>query len=294
MGRIGTEDSRQALVTALTGKDKDLAAAAAGALGQMGMTDQTKSALLSAARENPAVKMQVMQQLIQNGAPEGMRMAEEMLSAKDETGMASSIIWQVANLGTADAKALLNKAVNSKDTSVKYAAIGALGQNPDDQNTDTLLRLTRDSDATVRQMALQTLGQVGGERAQNAIINATQSGKTEERVAAIQGLASMDDQRASQQVARLMRDSDPEVARAAIYASYNGGAEVDQSLTSIVNDANAKEDLKAAAASQLRSRGTDLDERTEQLVTKLAGAAGGYGGYGYGGYDRYYGRDYIE
>ena len=40
------------------------------------------------------------------------------------------------------------------------------------------------------------------------------------------------------------------------------------------------------------SRGTDLDERTEQLVTKLAGPAGQYGGYGYGKY--YRGEEYLE
>jgi HEAT repeat protein len=297
LGRVGTDDARQALITALTGKDKELAAAAAGALGQMGMTDATKAALLGAARDNPGVKMQVMQQLLQSGAPEGLRLAEEVLTAKDSSGMASSIVWQLANLGTAEAKQLLAKAIESKDTSVKYAAISALGQNADDHSTDTLLRLTRDSDPSVRATALQTLGQIGSDRAQQAILNATQSGKSEERVAAIQGLASMDDARASQQLARLMRDSDPEVARAAIQSSYNGGAEVDQSLTQILNDPNAKDELKAAAASQLRSRGTDLDERTEQLVTKLAGPAGEYGGYGYGGgygyaYPR--GEDIIE
>lgn len=167
------------------------------------------------------------------------------------------------------------------------AAISALGQNADEQTTDTLLRLLRDSDSSVRATALSTLSQVGNERAQQAILNATNSGKTEERVAAISGLAQMDDARASQQLARLMRDSDPEVARAAINSSYNGGAEVDQSLTQLVSDPNAKDDLKTAAALQLRSRGADLDERTEQLVTKLAGPAGGYGGYGYGGYGYY-------
>ena len=53
----------------------------------------------------------------------------------------------------------------------------------------------------------------------------------------------------------------------------------------ILNDASANEELKAAAAGQLRVRGAELDARTEQLVTKLAGPA--YGGEGYGGY-RYY------
>jgi HEAT repeat protein len=152
----------------------------------------------------------------------------------------------------------------------------------------------RDSDASVRATALSTLSQIGNDRAQQAILGATQSGKSEDRIAAIQGLASMDDAKASQQLARLMRDSDPEVARAAINSSYNGGAEVDQSLTQILSDPNAKDDLKASAAVQLRSRGTDLDERTEQLVTKLAGPAGQYGGYGYGGYYRGEGGDYVE
>jgi hypothetical protein len=99
----------------------------------------------------------------------------------------------------------------------------------------------------------------------------------------------MDDARASQQLASLMHDSDPTVAQAAISSSYNGGPEVDSALEQIVNDPNAAANLKAAAAGQLRARGTDLDDATEAAVTKLAGAAGGYG---YGGY--YPSRDFIE
>jgi HEAT repeat protein len=131
-------------------------------------------------------------------------------------------------------------------------------------------------------MALSSLGQIGSDRAQQAILDATRNGKPEDRIAAISGLAGMDDARASQQLANLMRDSDPTVAQAAIANAYNGGPEVDQTLTQIVTDPNAAANLKAAAASQLRQRGTDLDDATEAIVTKLAGA--GYGGYGYGGY----------
>ena len=83
----------------------------------------------------------------------------------------------------------------------------------------------------------------------------------------------MDDPRASQQLATLMRDADPQVAQMAISSSYNGGPEVDTTLTQIVNDPSATAELKAAAAGQLRNRGTDLDDATEQMVTKLAGAA---------------------
>ena len=54
LGRTGTEDARQALLTALTGKDKSLASIAASSLSQMGMTDQVKSALLAWRRTIPA------------------------------------------------------------------------------------------------------------------------------------------------------------------------------------------------------------------------------------------------
>ena len=138
-------------------------------------------------------------------------------------------------------------------------------------------------------MALSTLGQIGSERAQQAVMNATRSGTPEERIAAIGGLAQMDDAQASRQLASLMRDSNVDVARAAISSSYNGGPEVDQTLTQIINDASATEELRQAAAGQLRVRGADLDANTEQLVTKLAGPA--YGGKNYGNYRRYYGED---
>jgi HEAT repeat protein len=133
-------------------------------------------------------------------------------------------------------------------------------------------------------MALSTLGQIGSERAQQAILNATRSGSREERIAAISGLAQIDDAQATRQLASLMRDPDLDVARAAIASSYNGGPEVDQALLQIVNDPSASEELKASAAGQLRVRGTDLDDRTEQVVTKLAGPGSEFGGYGYGGY----------
>jgi HEAT repeat protein len=202
-------------------------------------------------------------------------------------------VWALASNGTADAKRLIERALQSKDSSVKVAAISSLGQNPDDHSTDVLINLLRDQDSQVRTMALSTLGQIGSERAQQAILNATRSGSPEERIAAISGLAQIDDAQASRQLASLMRDSNIDVARTAIASSYNGGPEVDQTLTQILNDPSAQDDLKTAAASQLRVRGTDLDDRTEQLVTKLAGPASGYGGYGYGNY-RYYPGDVVE
>jgi HEAT repeat protein len=234
--------------------------------------------------------MQVMQQLVNAGAPEGMRLAEEMLGSKDP-GAGSQAVWALAGQGTDEARRLIERAIDSKDPATRMAAISSLMQNPDDRSTDTLLRLSRDSDPGVRATALTTLGQIGSERAQTAILDATRYGKTEDRVAAISGLANMDDPRASQQLASLMRDRDPQVAMTAIQSSYNGGAEVDDALTRLVNDPSSADNMKAIAAQQLRNRGTDLDDSTEAAVTKLAGAANLYGGYGYGGYAA---RDYVE
>jgi len=282
LGRIGTEQARQTLITALQGSDKQLALAAAGALGQQAMTETVKSALLAASRDNPALKNQVMHQLINAGAVEGMRLAEEVLNGKD-AGAASSVIYALAANGSTEAKRLLERALDSREPAVRMAAISNLAQNPDDHSTDLLMRLTRDSDPNVRATALTTLAQVGSDRAQQAILDASQNGKPEDKIAAITGLASMDDPRAGQQLAKLMRDPDPLVAQAAIGSAYNGGPEVDTTLISLLNDPSTKDDLRNVIAMQLRGRGTELDDATEDKVTKLAGPRGEYGGYGYGG-----------
>ncbi len=283
LGRVGTEQARQMLLSALTGDDKNLSVAAANALGQNATDPAVKSALLAAARENPKIRGQLMQQLVRLGAPEGLRLAEDMLSSTHRTGDASSIIYALAQNGSEGAKRIIERALTSSDTNVRVAAISSLGQSPDDRSTAQLVRLVRDGDARVRAVALSTLGQIGSETAKRALIDATQGGKAADRIAALGALASIDDQDASEQIARLMRDSDTSVARVAISSAYSGGAEIDRALLSIVNDSGADDALRRAAAGQLRGRGTDLDDSTEQVVTKLAGPAPEYGGYGYGG-----------
>ncbi|MEJ7601929.1 MAG: HEAT repeat domain-containing protein [Kofleriaceae bacterium] len=112
-----------------------------------------------------------MHQLINAGAREGIALAEEMLNATGkEAAGAQNAVWALANSGSPDAKRILQRALESKEPSVRMAAISTLGQNPDDQSTDTLLRLTRDGDAAVRTAAIQTLAQVGSEKAQQAIL----------------------------------------------------------------------------------------------------------------------------
>ena len=135
----------------------------------------------------------------------------------------------------------------------------------------------------MRQTALQVLGQVGSEQAQQAIFEASRSDKPEDRIAAMQGLAQIDDARATQQLASMMHDGDVGVAQMAIAMSYNGGPEIDQTLSQIVDDPSGNEQLRMMAANQLRGRGTELDDNTEKAVAALAGPSR-YGGAGYGGY----------
>jgi len=205
-----------------------------------------------------------------------------LLAGKDPSSAAQAI-YALNNLGTPEAKQLINHALDAKDPQVRMAAVNSLAQNPDDKSMDTLIRMAKDGDASVAQSALMALGQVGSERAQAALLDASRSGKPEERAAAISGLAQLDDPAATRQLTSLMRDADPSVAQTAINSSYNGGPEVDSTLSQIVNDPSANETAKAAAAMQLRNRGSELDPATEAAVTKLAGTAAQYGGYGYGG-----------
>jgi HEAT repeat protein len=221
-------------------------------------------------------------QLLMSGAPEGIALAGELINGSDKE-LATQAIWSLSNSRTPEANRLLEGALSSTNASVRAAAVSVLGQHGDAASTDKLIALTRDNDPSVRGAALSALGQVGGDRAQQAIFDAARSGKAEDRIAAISSLGSRDDDRSSKMLADLIKDRDPQVAQAAINSAYNGGDEVDQSLISLINATNSSAELRASAANQLRSRGADLDERTEKAVTELAGPPQIYGGYGYGG-----------
>ena len=291
LGRMGTADAKAALIMAIGGKDKNLTMAAITALAQNGVGPKEKAALLSAARStDPQVRALAANQLLMSGAPEGIALAGELINGTDKD-LATQAIWSLSNSRTPEANRLLESALSSKDASVRAAAVSVLGQHGDAASTDKLVALTRDSDPNVRSSALSALGQVGGDRAQQAIFDAARSGKPEDRIAAINSIGSRDDDRSSKMLADLIKDRDPQVAQAAINSSYNGGDEVDDSLIGLINNGSASAELRSSAANQLRSRGADLDERTEKKVSELAGPPQVYGGYGYGGG---YGGHYVD
>jgi HEAT repeat protein len=284
LGRMGTPDAKNALIAALNGRDPMLTMAAINAIGQNGIGEKEKAALLNVARSGDAkVRALAAQQLLQSGASEGVQLAADLINGSDKN-MAQQAVWSLATVQSPEAIRVLEQALNSRDPQVRAAAVSALGQHGDVAMADKLTNLARDSDPQVRAAALQSLGQIGGDKANQALIDATKNGKPEDRVTAVQSLASKDDDRTSKVLADLIRDRDPQVALAAVNSSYNGGDEVDQSLIALMNAPSTSQDLRTSAANQLRSRGTDLDEKTEKAVKDIAGPPQMYGGYGYGGY----------
>jgi HEAT repeat protein len=292
LGRIGTEDARQALLGAVTGDDEQLAQAAIGALGQMGGTEDVRGALLKAAQNGkPQVKQQAIQQLVQSGSPEGMKLAEAALGGKDPDA-ARNAAWALVNVGSAESRRLLEKAALSGDPQVRVAAVQAMAQSGDDHSTDTLLNLARDQDPQVRGAALNALGQVGSGKAVDAVLQAATTGTSDEKIAAVGALGNLDDPRAGTQLASLIHDKDEQVAQTAIYSSYNGGPEIDKALEQLVDDPTSSQALRSAAASQLRSRGVDMDTATSAQVDTILGGPAPAGGYGGGTY--YNERDMVE
>lgn len=279
LARMGGSDAQHALLAALNGKDKALAQAVAQNMGSMVSDETVKAALLSAGQTNPEIKATLMTQLVNNGSPDGMKLAEELLAGKDPSA-AQQAVWALANQSTPEAKALIARAIDSKDPNVRQAAIGTLARDPDDKSLDTLTNLARSQDSQTKQAALSALGQIGDERAQAVLVDAARSGKSEDRVQAISSLGMIDDPRVSAQIAAMMRDPDPQVASAAISSSYNGGPEVDATLSQIVVDPSANEQMKMIAAMQLRNRNTDMDPSTQAVVEKLTSEM--YGGATYG------------
>jgi hypothetical protein len=66
-----------------------------------------------------------------------------------------------------------------------------------------------------------------------------------------------------------MSSSDPQTATTAIYASYSGGRDIDRALVAALSSADQQ--IRSAAASQLRSRGSKLDGPAKTKVDDILG-----------------------
>jgi HEAT repeat protein len=269
LARIGTPEAHDALMSLLSSGDAQHATAALGAMGQMLGDPDIASAVLQAGHSgDPQVRAAALQQLVGSGLPEGMKLAEEMLkSGRSEDG--ARALQAVMGSNLPEAQALVREAAGQEDVQVRAMAASAMASSMDPAATQSLIGLSRDRDPQVRAAALNSLGQVGTDEAVRVLLDATRGGETASRQAAIQALAYTDDARAAGVIAEFIKSSDPDLASSAISVSGNGGREVDQALLAALSSEN--EQIRSAAAYQLRSRGTRLGPDAQRQVDALVG-----------------------
>ena len=221
LGKVGTDDARQALLGVFGSNDNALAASAAAALAALAPDARTKAALVAAAENNSAVRAEVMSGLISAGDATGLQLARQVLEGQDPD-LSAKAIQALAASGSPEGKELIGRAFGKSDPTVKARCnANAGGPPPARASTDQLVRFLHDSDTSVRTGALTLLGQVGSERAQDAVIAAARGSTSDERVAAVSAFANLEDPRASQQLPQLMDDPDPKVAGAAVSAAQH-------------------------------------------------------------------------
>ena len=285
LGRIGTSEAHALLVAAIGDDDVGRAQAALGALGYgVAVNDELRAALVAAATTGVGpLRLQATQQLLTAGGPEGVAAARALIGSGDGEA-ARQALWALGNVGSDGAAAIIRESAASSDAQVRATAAGVMAQHPDEADAALLIGLARDQDYAVRVQALATLGTLGSAAAIDTLLQAASTSAGAEpgvQQAAISALGSADDPRASASLARLIEDRDSAAAVAAIYASGNGGDDVDQALLRAFRSAGENDPRRYAAATQLRQRGLGLDDATAREVEALVGAE--YGGYGYGG-----------
>ena len=176
-------------------------------------------------------------------------------------GGASSAVWALAQQGTPEAKRLLDARARLE---------GAVGPDGRDLHARAEPRRSLDRHAApahARQRSAGSLAAALRRSARSApsarrprIIDAPRSGKPEERIAAISGLATMDDPRASQQLANLMRD--PDLTSRRPRSPPRTTVARRSTRRSRRSSTTRRHRPESLAASQLRTRGTDLDDAT--------------------------------
>jgi HEAT repeat protein len=269
LARTASPEGRDALLAALSGGDRQIATAALNAAGQMVGDPEMAGAIAQAARSSdPQLRQMALTQLVSNRLPEGMRLAEEMLKS-GRTEEATQAIQALTYAGTPESQRLVREAVRQGDTQVRALAASALAQATDPASNQALIELSRDRDQSVRAAALSGLGQVGSTEAVGVLIDAARRGETADRQAAIQALSYTDDKRAAGLIVEMIGSSDPELAAAAIGASYNAGREVDQALIAALSSEHAQ--VRTTAAYQLRGRGGRMSPTVQQLIDAQIG-----------------------
>ncbi len=273
LAKVHSEDAEQVLIAALSGDDHEAVQQTLHAVGREPLSDPIKDALLAAARKDPSLEEDVMDQLVQAGAPEGLAIAERRLGGTDPD-QAVAAVKALASEDTPEARRLIERAASSQLPEVRRQVISALSNDNDDRSADVLIQISRDSDEAVRTAAVTALGQSGSERARQVVLDAARSSSVADRRAAAEALGERSDAPARAQLVALMEDSDAGVAITAIDGIDSEGSEAQQELVRALMSRRIAADARTELARRLQRRNAKLDPATDQRIKELLAASG--------------------
>lgn len=273
LGRVGTDDARDALVAALSTRDSELQQTALGALAAYRLDESACNAIYSAGISDPSLMHDAMRRLFAAGSATGLRLADVALAG--EPYAAIRTLQLLAETNPPGATELLLRSVRASDENVRAAALRTIATTRAPGATDAVAAAVRDPSSRVRESAASTLGSLGGDRARDALIEMTRSSNARDRLVALQNLP--DDPAAMSRIRELLRDGDSNVVYSAMrsLASSRDGA---TTLRAFVLDGSRPDDARLDAAYLLQGYGA-LDAATEAWLEQTRSAA--YADYDY-------------
>lgn len=256
LGRVGTDEARDALVSALTSSDGDLGYAAMTALASYRLDDAACNAIHSAALSNSELLPEAMRKLLQAGSSQGLRLAETALAG--EPALAQRTLQFLAESNPPGAAELIVRSTRASDEYVRAGAIRALASTRAANAVELASEATRDSSYRVRETAAAALSSMGGDSGRDALLKMTRSAEPSDRLIAMQYLP--DDAASLARTRELLRDTDSGVVYSAMrsLAASREGAVM---LRQLVMDPSRGDEARFNAANMLDNYGR-LDDAT--------------------------------
>jgi HEAT repeat protein len=256
LGRVGTDEARDALVVALAGSDLEIKQAALQALAGYRLTTEASAAIESAVTSDPRLLPEALQRLLQARSPLALRLADRALAGSSHVAVRTlRLLGQYDIAGSAE---LVMRSIRARDAHVRVAAIHALVALRADRAVDVIAQASRDPSESVRTAAASALGTLGTPRARDALLAMSRSPEVNDRLLAMQYLP--DDPATVPRARELLHDPNSSVAYYAMrtLARTREGVSV---LRALVHDSSARFDARWDAARLLDAYG-HLDART--------------------------------
>jgi HEAT repeat protein len=171
LGKIGSEQAVDRLLTALDDPNDNVRWGAAEVLGEIG-SEQAVDRLLTALDDpNDNVRSRAAEALGKIGSEQAVT---ELLKALDDSGgdVRSRATEALGKIGSKQAVTGLLKALGDLNDNVRSSAATALGKIGSEQAVIGLLKALDDPDSDVRWSATEALGKIGGKQAVTGLLKA--------------------------------------------------------------------------------------------------------------------------